>query len=108
MMTLDELYAALPEALRPWATQYGPVFLKWSGDELKAWIDRLVAGDIAGAYAAVLKGLDNQQLVDEWGKLDAEWKQANVENKEKMEVGKAALAGLLRILLTIALAVVGL
>ncbi len=107
-MTLDELRLKLPEGFRPWVDQYGPVFLAWTAEEVKAWIERLIAGDIGGAYAAVLKGLNNADLTAEWGRLDAEWKAANVANREKIEVGRAALVGLLKILLMIALAAVGL
>ena len=107
-MTLDELKSKLPSALQPWVDQYGPVVLAWSAAELKAWIESLVAGDVAAAYAKVLGGLSDRTLMDEWVKISADWRRANADNAARIALQKAAAVELLKIVLAIALASVGL
>jgi hypothetical protein len=45
--------------------------------------------------------------VDQWAALHGEWAQANAQNAARLDVIKAASAALLKVLLTIALAVLG-
>ena len=107
-MTIEELKAKVPEKLRPWADEYGPALLAMSGEEFRAWLDRLVRGDIEAAYRDLLSKMDNPSLLDEWTKLNAEWQGQNVRNAERLSLQQNALAALLKILLAIALAGVGL
>lgn len=106
-MTLDELSGQLPENFRPWVTQYGPAFLAMTADELKAWIDRVLAGDIYQAYQAVLAKLGNAESATAGTALIEAWKKANKENAEKVALQKTALFGLMGILLKIAFAALG-
>ncbi|MCD4699557.1 MAG: hypothetical protein K8R91_03175 [Phycisphaerae bacterium] len=107
-MTVDELKAKLPLELQPWAEEYGPALLSMSADQLKRWIERLVRGDMEAAYADILSKMDNSALLDEWAKLNAEWQGANGRNAERLSLQRNALSALLKILLAIALAGVGL
>ncbi len=107
-MTIDELKSKLPPELRPWAEEYGPALLSMSGEQLKAWIERLIRGDMEAAYADILSKMDNAALLDEWTKLNAEWRGQNVRNAERLSLQRNALSALLKILLAIALAGVGL
>ena len=107
-MTLDELKAKLPEPLLPWVEQYGPAFLAMAGAEIQAWIDKLIRGDLYGAYADVFAKMDNPGRAAEWADLESDWKKANTSNAESMSLQKSALVGVLKICLTIALASVGL
>jgi len=107
-MTLDELKAKLPVQLQPWVDQYGPVFLAMSGAELKAWVERVLMGDMEAAYRDVVSKLDNAGLLSAWDTVNAAWKEANVANAAKIAVQKEALVTIVRIMLAIALAAVGL
>jgi len=104
---LDELKGKLPPELSSWAVTYGPAFLSMTAEELQAWLSKIISGDIYTAYTDVLKKLPNSDLLTEWGKINSEWQAANVENKAQNDLGKAALMGLMKILLTIALAAAG-
>ncbi len=107
-MTIDELKSKLPAELQPWADEYGPALITMGAEGVKAFIDRLIKGDIEGAYKAILEKMDNASLLDEWTTLNAAWQSENVRNAARLEVQRNALAVLLRILLAIALAGVGL
>ena len=85
-----------------------PALLAMGADEIKAWIQKLVQGDIEDAYAEILSKMDSPALVDEWTKLNAEWLSANMRNAERLAVQKNALGALVKILLAMALAAVGL
>ena len=107
-MTTDELKAKVPEKLRPWVDSYGPALLAMSGEELKAWLDRLVRGDLEAAYTSILARMENSELMDEWTGLESQWKSANETNAQKLDLQRSALAALMKVLLAIALAGVGL
>ncbi len=106
-MDLEELKAKLPPAFQPWVAQYGPAFLAMGAEELKAWIERLIAGDTLEAYRQVLAKLPNEDLLTEWTNITADWQVANERNASKIDVQKAAASAVLKILLTIALAAAG-
>ena len=107
-MNVNELKEQLPERLRPWVEDYGPAILAMSAEELKIWIERLINGDIEAAYADILSKMDDQTVANEWVKLNADWQRANVRNAERLSLQRNALSVLLKILLAIALAGVGL
>lgn len=107
-MTLEELKAKLPAAMLPWVDKYGPIFIAMSTDELMAWIEKLAVGNSDEAYKAIIAKLPNSDLFSEWEKLNASWQSANEANVAKREVQTQAIAAILRVLLTIALATVGL
>ena len=106
-ITLDELKARLPEEWQGYVAQYGPAFLAMSAAELQAWIEKIISGDVYTAYGDVLKKLPNADLLAEWGKINTEWQTANIANKAKNDLAKQAFMGLMKILLTIGLAAVG-
>lgn len=107
-MTLDELLAKVPEQWRPVAAEYGPALLAMTAAELWAWIDLLAKGKQAEAYAAVLAKMGGAEIVAEWNQLAAEWSAVNAQNAAKVDLSKRAIAGILKVLLTISLALVGL
>jgi len=107
-MTIDELLAKVPEEFRPVVAQYGPALLAMSAEELWAWIQLLLEGKSGEAMAKVVASLDNAELFAEMEKLDAAWATANAKNTEKMALQRSASLAILRVLLTAALAMVGL
>ncbi len=107
-MTIDELKAKVPEKLQPWVDEYGPALLAMTGDEFKAWLNRLIVGDIEAAYRSLLAKMDNSALLNEWDSLNADWTEANARNAERIALQKSALTALMRILLAVALAAAGL
>ena len=106
-MTLDELKAEVPVQFQPWVAEYGPVFLAWTAQDIKDWLDLLLKGDTYAATLRIYNAMENQQAVDQWAALHGEWAQANAQNAARLDVIKAASAALLKVLLTIALAVLG-
>ncbi|MBE3133081.1 MAG: hypothetical protein IMZ55_06385 [Acidobacteria bacterium] len=107
-MTLIELRAKLPTALQPFADKYGPVVLAWTALDLMAWIERLVHGDIEGAYRQILAGLSEAEFLAEGKAIFGDWQAANAENAARIALQKSAIVELLKIVLAIALASVGL
>ena len=107
-MTISELRAKLPAPLQGFADTYGPVVLAWTAADLQAWLNLLLKGNVYDAYAQVLQGMGGQQSVDEWATVSAGWAAANADNAARADLAKSALAGLLKIVLAVALAAVGL
>ncbi len=107
-MTLAELLQKVPEDFRPVAARYGPALLAMSAEELWAWIALLVNGQHDTAYRAVLAKLDETALLAEWDALSDRWSEANTDNAASLALQRAAVLATLRVLLTVALAMVGL
>ena len=107
-MTIDELLELVPEKFRPIVTEYGPALLKMTTAEIWAWIKLLANGDYATAYRQILKGLTDNELMTEWENLKSGWTKANRYNVERIELSEAAGQAILRVLLTVALTLVGL
>ena len=107
-MTLDELQAKLPAQFQPWAVQFGPAILAMTAEELKAWIDLLIRGDVLGAYEKLLTGMATPELLADWHIVTADWQAANVKNADRIDLQKSAMIGVVKIALAIALASVGL
>ena len=106
-LTVADLLARVPEKLRPWATEYAPVFLSMTGAELAAWLNRIIKGDVAGAYRDVLARMDAPAVLSEWDTLNAGWTAANVDNAASIALQKSALTALIKVLLAVALAAAG-
>lgn len=107
-ITLGELRARVPEEWQVYVAQYGPAFLAMTAEEIKAWLDLVIAGDVFKAYGDVLAKLPNADLLAEWGKLNTDWQTANAVNKARADLAKQALVGVMKVLVAIALAAVGL
>jgi len=107
-MTLDELKTKVPASYQPWVESYGPAFLAMTATEIKAWIELLIRGDALEAYKQVLSKMTNTDLLAEWDKRNAAWQTANDANAARLEMQRAAAVAACKILLGIALAVVGL
>lgn len=107
-MNIQDLKSKLPIPLQGFADTYGPVVLAWTTADLQAWLALLLKGNVYDAYAQVLTGMGNQQSVDEWATINAGWTSANADNAARADLAKTALVGLLKIVLAMALASVGL
>jgi len=107
-MTQDELLAKLPAGLRPWGVTYGPAFLAMTSDEVKAWLERILKGDTIGAYQQVLDKLPKGAFLAEGETLADRWQAQNERNADSIALQKAALTAVVKVLLGIALAAVGL
>ncbi len=106
-LTLDELIAKLPDAYKPWATQFGPAFLAMTSDEVMAWLNKVVRGDVLTAYKDVLAKLPNADLLNEWDTINAGWQAANDKYADRIALQKSAAVAIVKILLAIALAAAG-
>ena len=107
-MTLEELIQRVPEPWRPVVSRYGPALLKMSADELWAWIELLLAGRDEQAYRAVLARMDESDLLAEWDSLAGQWQSANEAAARRRDTQARAVQAVLHVLLTAALAMVGL
>ena len=108
MTPLEELLGKVPEGLRPIAVQYGPALLAMTADEVWAWIELLIQGKTAEAYADVIDRLSPSEKLDMMAADLAKWEELNVANAAKVGLQKEAAMAVLKALLTIALAMVGL
>ena len=107
-MTLDELIGKVPESLRPVAAQYGPGLVKMTADEVWAWVQLLIEGKTAEAYQAVVDKLPAaDKLAMTVTNID-KWNEVNAANAANIALQKDAAGALLKALLTVALAMVGL
>ena len=107
-MTLDELIAKVPEQFRPLAVEYGPAFIKMGEAEIVAWIDLIARGKTDEAYKQILANLPTGDFLAEWTSLNQSWETANIAEAAKRDVVRQAGVAVLRVLLTIAIAAVGL
>lgn len=107
-MTLEELLERVPAKWRPVVAEYGPALLAMSAEEFWAWVRLLVNGKEDEAYRAILAKLDNADLLAEWTKLNDQWRGANRRNAERLALQRKALFAVLQVLLSAALAAVGL
>jgi hypothetical protein len=108
-MTLQELTAKLPPALQPLAALYAPMVLTWSVDQIQQWLVLVASGDIATAYAAVLKGMPTQVAVDQGAAVvEASWAAANAASTKTVATVRTAMAAIVSVVLALALAMVGL
>ena len=106
-MKLDELLGKLPEELRPVVAKYGPALIKMSTEELWSWVDLLIAGKTAEAWTVVMQRMDNADIMAVGVSLGEKWDGANVKNAAAVALQKEAALAVLRVLLTVALALVG-
>lgn len=107
-MTLEELLAKVPPKFQGIAKEYGPALIKMTLDELNAWIILIARGDVAEAYNKVLDQTTAEDLLISWGNIDAEWAAANVESVKRIALQKSAAISILKVLLSIAITLVGL
>ena len=107
--TLEDLLAKTPDEFKPLVAEYGPALVKMTADEFAAWIKLLIDGKTPAAWAAIMAKLDGgAAVVDTWQSLDTAWAKENDANKARIELQKAAAMAVLKILLGIVLAAVGL
>lgn len=105
---LQKIINKLPEELRPWAIQYASIFISMTTEEIMQWIELIAAGNLSAAYERVVEKMENEDLINEWAVIKDKWDIANVNNAAKLELQRTAITAMLRILLTIAIAAVGL
>jgi hypothetical protein len=107
-MTIEELLDKIPPEFKGIAEEYGPTLLAWTTEEIMSWIVLVSKGDVDTAYRHILAGLENHELLDEWEKLDSTWAAVNEANAKRLELQKAAILAILKVLLSIAITMVGL
>jgi len=107
-MDLKELIEKLPAGLKPIAVQYGPALIKMTAEEVWAWVELLISGKTAEAYKAVIDNLPPSEKLALMAKDIAKWDELNTKNAAKVGLQREAAIAVLKALLTIALAMVGL
>ena len=107
-MELQELLKKIPPELRPVAVQYGPALLEMTADEVWAWIELLIAGNTAEAFQVVIDRLTVTDRLAMMSENIAGWNTLNAANAARERLQRDAALAVLKVLLTIALAMVGL
>jgi hypothetical protein len=108
-MTTQELIAKLPTGLQPLATLYAPMIVTWSAEQVMAWVNLVAAGNIEAAYAQVLKAMPVQAAVDQGATVvEQSWKAANEASAKVVATVRTAVAAVVGVVLSLALAMVGL
>jgi hypothetical protein len=107
-ITLDEVLARIPEEYRPLAVQYGPTILKMSADAIWAWVELLLAGNTRAAMETIIARMPPSELLTRMTANLAAWDEANAANARAVALQREAALAVLRVLLGIALAAVGL
>jgi len=108
IMTIEELTAKLPEEFHPVAAKYGPVLLDMAVDELWNWLELMVMGKIVVAYQVLISRMPNSDLLAELDKLNVDWEKENKANAQRLDLQRNALFAILRVVLQMVLALVGL
>jgi len=107
-MTIEELLAQVPDEFRPVAAKYGPALVAMTADEFAAWIDLLIMGRTYAAWQAIMAKLEDADLLAAWRKTADKWDEANAANAARLDLQREAALAVMRVLLTAALALVGL
>ncbi len=107
-MTLQELLDKLPDGLKPVAAQYGPALITMTTAEIWAWVELMIVGDTAKAFKNVIDKLPTSDKLAMMATNLAKWNDLNAANAAKIALQKEAATAVLRALLAIVLAMVGL
>lgn len=107
-MTLEELMGKIPDEFKPIAAQYGPALVKMTTEEIWAWIALIARGNTDEALRQMNAKLDDHELLTEFEGQDADWAEANKDNAIKIDLIRQAGVAVLRVLLTMAITMVGL
>lgn len=105
---LDQLIDKAPAHLKPLAIQYGPALVQWTTEELWQWIDLLARGKWEEAQASLLASLDEPDLLAEFESINEDMADANVINAQQRSMMRDAAIAILKGVMVIALAMVGL
>ena len=106
-LTLEQLLAKLPDALKPLGQQYGPAILKMAQADIQAWLSYVFVGKYMEAYTLFLKASGADALLTEWDTVHAEWEKANAANADRIAASKLIAEKICLALLTIVLAAAG-
>lgn len=107
-MTLDDLMKAVPDALKPLVTQYGPGVLKMAQADLQQWLNYVFVGRYLDAYTLYLKAASADDILAEWDKEHATWVADNTANAAQMAMSKEIALAVCKVLLALVLAAAGL
>ena len=107
-MKLEALLERVPPQLRPICSKYAPGLVAMTAEEFCAWLEMLIVGKTAEAWGAVVKKLDNAELLRAWQRLGERWDEANARNAQRLALQREAAMAVLKVLLGASLALVGL
>lgn len=107
--TIDDLLAKTPEMWRPVVAEYGPALLAMTSGEFLMWVQMLLYGKTREAWATLMQRMDdNAELVGVGAALSDKWADVNERQAEKLDLQRSAALAVLKVLLSAALAMVGL
>ncbi|HUS91425.1 MAG TPA: hypothetical protein VM695_06215 [Phycisphaerae bacterium] len=107
-MNIDNLIEKVPERWRPVAAKYGPALLEMTADEFLRWVELLLSGKTQEAWAVVMERTGDADLLAAGESLNDKWLDANRAEAAKLALQREACMAVLKVLLAVALAGVGL
>jgi len=106
-MNLQDLIDKTPAEFKPIVAEYGPALIAMSAAEFAAWVDLLIRGNPFAAWEAVCAKLDQPALLAAWQDMGDKWDAGDIGNADRMDLQRSAALGVMKVLLAVALAAVG-
>jgi len=104
LLTLEEIIKSLPDELQEVARTWGPTIFDMGAHEVQAWVNLMLLGDYATAYATLLKRKGSAEIISMWTSLDMKWKEINLNNAEKIKAQRSIIMDILKACFSIGLA----
>lgn len=79
-----------------------------TAEEFAAWLELLIKGRPEAAWEALAAKLDDGELLEAWRSLAGKWDEANARNAARMDLQRQAALAVMKVLLAVSLALVGL
>jgi len=108
IFTIDDLLAKTPDVWKPVVAMYGPKLAAMTAEDFAAWIKLLLQGKTDAAWAKLYGGMTDAELVAAGQTISDAWGTANAANAQRIALGREAAMAVMRVLLSLALAMVGL
>ena len=96
-MTLDKLIKELPIEYQAWAMNYANVLLEMADEEMLAWTEDVLAGDIRSAYARLANAMTTTQLILAQNDVNEELRILNEANATFVELQRRMVLEAVRI-----------
>ena len=108
LLSLDELAAKVPDAVKPAITKYGPQLLELTLTQVWQWVELLAEGRNYEAWQSLYAGKSEAAALAAGQQRLESWDAANAANAEATALQKQARDAIMSALLTALLSWVGL
>jgi len=108
LFTLDDLLDKTPDTFKPVVTKYAPKLVTWSIKQFWAWIELLALGKTHEAWNMLFEDMPSNEFLQAGNDITARLDAVQDANYHKVALQKEAISAILRVLVTITFAQVGL